>query len=175
MTRSVMSAADAVALYQGLEAHGVRIWIDGGWGVDALLGKQTRPHDDLDIVIQEKDLAAMRSFLEAEGMCDSPRSDTRAWNFVLADARGRKIDIHVIVLDNDGNGIYGPRQNGQSYPASALQAQGTIAGVSVRCTSPEFQMKSRTSFALRDHDYRDARALAQKFGLDLPPEHRARP
>lgn len=32
----------------------MRVWLDGGWGVDALLGRQTRPHDDMDIVIEQK-------------------------------------------------------------------------------------------------------------------------
>lgn len=170
-----MTASDVLALYRGLEARGIKIWIDGGWGVDALLGTQTRPHADLDIVIQEKDLASMRSFLEAEGFRDAPQPDTRAWNFVLADSIGRKVDIHVVVLDKDANGIYGPKQNGQSYPASALQAHGVIAGAPVRCTSPEFQMTCHTGFALRETDHHDVRALAEKFGLELPQEYRARP
>jgi lincosamide nucleotidyltransferase A/C/D/E len=173
MSQSAMSASDVLALYQSLETRGIRIWIDGGWGVDALLGTQTRSHADLDIVIQEQDVASLRSFLEAEGFRDAPQPDTRAWNFVLADANGRKIDVHVVVLDADGNGIYGPPQNGQSYPASALNAHGILTGVTVRCTSPEFQMKSHSGFTLRDTDYRDVRALAEKFGLALPPDHPA--
>src|SRR5438477_4113231 len=28
---------------------GCRFWLEGGWGVDALVGRQTRPHRDLDI------------------------------------------------------------------------------------------------------------------------------
>ena len=32
-----------------LEADGIDVWLDGGWGVDALLGQQTREHDDLDL------------------------------------------------------------------------------------------------------------------------------
>jgi lincosamide nucleotidyltransferase A/C/D/E len=169
-----VTESDVASLYQALESRGTKIWIDGGWGVDALLGAQTRPHADLDIVIQQKDLAGLRSFLEAEGFHDAPQPDTRAWNFVLADANGRKIDVHVVVLDKGGTGIYGPKQNGQSYPASALQSHGVIAGVPVRCTSPEFQMQCHSGFALRDTDYHDVRLLAEKFGLDLPPEHRTR-
>ena len=30
---------------------GIKVWIDGGWGVDALLGECTREHQDLDIMI----------------------------------------------------------------------------------------------------------------------------
>ena len=29
----------------------IKVWIDGGWGVDALLGECTREHQDLDIIV----------------------------------------------------------------------------------------------------------------------------
>jgi lincosamide nucleotidyltransferase A/C/D/E len=50
-----MDAPEVVDLYRTLEKLGVRIWIDGGWGIDALLGKQTRAHADLDY----KDVTAL--------------------------------------------------------------------------------------------------------------------
>jgi lincosamide nucleotidyltransferase A/C/D/E len=31
--------------------NGVDVWIAGGWGVDALIGQQTRPHNDFDIFV----------------------------------------------------------------------------------------------------------------------------
>ena len=52
-----MTSGDVIELYSTLGALGVEIWIDGGWGVDALLGGQTRPHKDLDISIEKKDVA----------------------------------------------------------------------------------------------------------------------
>lgn len=48
-----------------LQAAGVLAWVDGGWGVDALLGVQTRPHSDLDLVIPRPHLAAARQVLGA--------------------------------------------------------------------------------------------------------------
>ena len=32
-----------------LENTGITYWLDGGWGVDILAGKQTRNHRDIDI------------------------------------------------------------------------------------------------------------------------------
>ena len=49
--------------YTRLENLGINIWIDGGWSVDALLGEQTRHHEDLDIVIQQKDVLKLRELL----------------------------------------------------------------------------------------------------------------
>ena len=28
-------------------------WIAGGWAIDLYLGRQTRPHEDIDVLIQE--------------------------------------------------------------------------------------------------------------------------
>jgi hypothetical protein len=48
-----MIAHDVLDFYKTMSDVGVDVWIDGGWGVDALLGKQTRQHKDLDIAIEE--------------------------------------------------------------------------------------------------------------------------
>jgi hypothetical protein len=41
-------------IIQLFELHRIDLHIDGGWGVDALLGRQTRTHADLDIAVQHK-------------------------------------------------------------------------------------------------------------------------
>jgi len=167
----VFSATDVVTLYDQLERLGITIWIDGGWGVDALLGEQTRPHADLDIAIQLKDLPALRTLLEGQGSHDVPRDDTCAWNFVLGDDAGRLVDVHVIVLDEAGNGIYGPPENGEMYPASALTGSGSILGRAVRCIAPEDMVHFHTGYPLRPHDYADVSALCRRFNIPLPPEY----
>lgn len=58
-----MTAEDVVDLYSGLLAWDVRLWVDGGWGVDALLGRQTRPHKDFDAIAALDDLPALTRFL----------------------------------------------------------------------------------------------------------------
>jgi len=50
-----------------LRILGVEIWIDGGWGVDALLGEQSRSHQDLDIAIEEKDVPKLKEMLCGRG------------------------------------------------------------------------------------------------------------
>jgi lincosamide nucleotidyltransferase A/C/D/E len=44
----MMTSADVTEFYIDSNALGIEIWIEGGWGVDALLGEQTRPVADLD-------------------------------------------------------------------------------------------------------------------------------
>ena len=128
-----MTSFDVVDFYRVVSNVGVEIWIDGGWGVDALLGDQTRPHSDLDIAIQEKDIPVLRQLVEARGYSEIKLDIARPWNFVLGDENGREIDVHVIVFDEKGNGIYGPRENGEMYPAASLTGTGQIEGHTVRC------------------------------------------
>lgn len=166
-----MAAADAIGLYNQLEKLGIKIWINGGWGVDALLGEQTRSHEDLDIVIQNKDVPKLRKFLEAKGYKDVKRDDTRAWNFVLGDDKGHLVDIHAITFDAKGNGLYGPAEKGVMYPAGSLTGTGKINGQKVRCVAAEYLVKFHTGYPLHGTDVKDVSALCKRFGIPLPGEY----
>jgi lincosamide nucleotidyltransferase A/C/D/E len=172
--KSETTAADVTGFYLRMEALGVEVWLDGGWGVDALLGEQTRQHGDMDIVVRESDLGRLLDFLKEQGFRELARDDSRPWNFALGDASCREIDLHVIVLDSEGNGIYGPPDHGEMYPAEALQGRGHVAGLPVRCISPEFQIASHRGYEFDETDVGDVCALADKFGLDIPREYRER-
>jgi lincosamide nucleotidyltransferase A/C/D/E len=165
------SAQSVVDLYRLSNSNGIEIWIDGGWGVDALLGEQTRPHDDLDIAIQEKDLPGLHALLGPRGYRNVPRDDTSAWNFVLGDEKGHLVDVHVIVFDQDGNGIYGPPENGLMYPAASLTGKGKILGRAVNCISAEYAVKFHTTYTPDDNDIKDVSALCDRFGIDYPEEY----
>jgi lincosamide nucleotidyltransferase A/C/D/E len=171
MTEKAMTSLDVVNFYNELDNLGIGIWIDGGWGVDALLGEQTRPHADLDIFIQEKDVAKLRELLEAEGYKEIKLEIARPYNFVLGDDTGHEIDVHVIVFDDEGNVIYGPVDNGEIYPAATLGGIGVINGRIVKCISPEWMVKFHTRYKPDENDFKDVSALCKKFGMDLPEEY----
>lgn len=167
-----MQANDVITLYNSLKSQNITIWIDGGWAVDALLAKQTRPHSDLDIVVQKKDLDRLVSFLRKNNYHDVPRDDTCPHNFVMGDNQDKQIDIHVIVFDQSGNGIYGPKEKGQLYPAESLTGQGSIDGQTVKCISPKSLVAFHTGYTLRESDYHDVRALCKAFNIPLPKEYK---
>jgi len=164
---------DVLHFYRQCNAAGITIWVDGGWAVDALLGSQTRDHADLDIAVQQLDLECLRLMLEESGYRDVPRDDTRPWNFVLGDDAGRLVDIHVVVLDEAGNGIYGPPENGEMYPAGSLDGIGSIVGQSVRCIAPVHLVAFHTGYSLRPQDIHDVSALCERYGIALPEEYHA--
>ena len=167
----ITKAEDVIKLFELLGSEGIEAWLDGGWGVDALLGRQTRPHADVDIVIQEKDVPRLRSLLEERGYLDVERDDTSLWNFVLGDAQGHEVDVHAIVLDRHGNGIYGPAERGVMFPAASLTGKGHINEYSVKCISPEYVVKFHSGYELKEKDFQDVSALCQKFGIALPEEY----
>jgi lincosamide nucleotidyltransferase A/C/D/E len=163
-----MTAADVISLYTELEDLKIKIWVDGGWGVDALLGEQTRPHQDLDIGVQQKDVPRLRQLLQERGYRDIKLEEARPWNFVLGDQNGREIDLHVIVLDDHGNGLYGPAERGEMYPAASLTGTGSIHGRIVRCISPEWMVRFHSGYRLQEKDFQDVSALCKKFRIELP-------
>jgi len=91
---------------------------------------------------------------------------------VLVDREGREIHVHVIVLDEKGNGIYGPREKGEMYLARSLTGTGKIEGQPVRCISAEWSVRFHSGYGLTKKDFQDAAALCDEFGIELPAEHR---
>jgi lincosamide nucleotidyltransferase A/C/D/E len=122
-----MTSAALVELLQLFESAAIRVWLDGGWGVDALLQTQTRAHKDVDILISVADVAklqellARRSFVVREGK--PPDS------FVLADSAGLEVDVHAVTFDDHGNGVY-RKQNGEDwiYPAEGSAGKASSEG-----------------------------------------------
>jgi lincosamide nucleotidyltransferase A/C/D/E len=96
-----MYAEDVLDLYNLFERNGIITWIDGGWGVDALLGKQTRSHKDLDIAINHKDKQQLLRLLQERGYKDVPRDDTSDWNFVLGDDEREIAEAKYIPKEKD--------------------------------------------------------------------------
>jgi len=165
-TQPEMTANDAIEILKLLEKNDIIVIIDGGWGVDALLGEQTRPHEDLDVAVFHKDVPKIRVLLEARGYRDVPRDDTWECNFVLGDDRGHLFDIHSCTFDEAGNNIFGVE-----YAYDALQGEGSIDGYPVRCITPDWMVKFHIGYELDENDYHDTRLLCERFGIELPNEY----
>ncbi len=161
-----MTARDVVEFVKLCLAHGIEIIIDGGWGVDALVGRQTRRHNDLDIALEHKDVPQVRALLEARGYADVPRDDTRDCNFVLGNEAGHLVDFHSFTFDDARNLTFGV-----AYPFDSLQGHGAIDGAPVRCITPEWMVKFHTGYPLDENDYHDVKVLCQHFGYEIPAEY----
>ena len=166
---TVMTAEDVVEIVGWLAASGVDVWLDGGWGVDALIGEQTREHEDLDLIVRDAHEAVMREVLASHGFAE--QHDSVPQNFVLADGGGREVDVHPVTFDDVGDGhlrTYDGEPFG--HPAAAFAAVGSIAGESFACLSPEAQMSNHSwGYTPDDTDVRDMRLLHERLGTPLLP------
>jgi len=161
-----MTGESVLELLGRLRGAGVEAWIDGGWGVDALAGEQTRPHDDLDLVVRLSDAAAIREALAPLGFAEVENElPTR---FVLADAVERRIDLHTVEFDESGGGVQ-THQDGSAfrYPPEGF-TEGGILGRPVPCISAKIQLACHLGYEPDEKDLHDVHLLHARFGLPLP-------
>jgi lincosamide nucleotidyltransferase A/C/D/E len=152
-----------IRLLKLLEHEKIGVVVDGGWGVDALLGQQSRPHEDLDLAIEHKDVPKLRKLFEGEGYKEVPQPDSSDFNFVLGNARGQKVDVHSYTFDAYGKNVYGI-----PYPTESLTGTGSIQGHAVRCISAEWVLRFHMQYGPDENDFKDVHALCAKFGLAIP-------
>ncbi|MBN1581747.1 MAG: hypothetical protein JXA89_13670 [Anaerolineae bacterium] len=158
---------DAVRTSQTLSANGIQVWLTGGWGIDALLQKQTRPHKDLDLVMLVNDVIRMRDLLASEGFGLKELWSENSWvvdadgteiatAFVLHDPEGREVNAHAMYLDDRGNGMPAwAGAEGLVFRRQDLAGEGMIDGAKVRCLAPEMQMVCHTGYDLPHEQLRD--------------------
>ena len=172
MAEPETSREDLCAFLDLAAALGVRVWLDGGWAVDAWLGRQTRPHRDVDIIVETAGAAKLVAALRAAGYDDVPRDDTQPWNFVLGDAAGHEVDFHLIDIAPDGSGIYRPPEIVFRFPADSLTAVTELCGREVRAIPPHRLVEFHTGYEPDDDDRADVFALCAAFDLEVPDPYR---
>lgn len=166
-----MTESDVLAVLDRLDTAGVAAWLDGGWGVDALVGRQTREHADLDLVVSERDLARAAAALGGLGFApDETAEPGLPARLALLAPDGRRVDLHPVVFDERGNGwqpLGGDAWG--AYPGADLRSTGQVAGRTVRCLSPDLQLRHHLGYPPDENDRRDLRILAAAFDVALPP------
>jgi lincosamide nucleotidyltransferase A/C/D/E len=160
-----MPAAKVLDIVQLLNQNRIEVILDGGRAVDALLGVQTRPHENLDLAVFHKDVPKIRAIFEARGYQEVPRDDSWECNFVYGDDQGHLIDFHSCTFDKEGNNIFGV-----AYPFESLNGSGDICGQSVWCIPPDWLVKFHSGNELDENDFQDVKLLCRKFDIPLPEE-----
>ena len=161
MAEKELTAAQAIQTAAALDAAEVRCWVMGGWGIDALLGEQTRAHHDLDLLVSVSDLPPLEAWLREEGFCRAyewqenahARLHGESWDtaFVEQHADGRELDIHAVRIEEGS--ILLATTDPWELPSRPLDGVGEICGRAVACVTAEAQR-------------------AMHRGYDLPEKHR---
>lgn len=161
-----MTSQRVLELLAALRSTRVAVVVDGGWGVDALLRRETRPHEDLDVVVALGDVERICSALDEVGFFLA--EDHLPVRFVLRNAAGEQLDFHTVTFDEQGGGIQ-PQPGGGSfrYPPEGF-VRGVIGGQEVSCISAPVQVLCHLGYAPTSKDAHDVLALCREFGLAVP-------
>ena len=156
-----MGASDVLPVLDALARAGCRTWVGGGWGVDALAGRQTRAHRDLDLAVDADDEAAAIGALGVLGF--GVETDWRPVRVELIAEPSRWVDLHPVVFDADGSGRQADVEGGHfEYPRGCFTV-GLIGGIAVPCLSVAQQLRFHAGYEPRDNDRHD---LALLHSLD---------
>ena len=160
-----MTPERVLELLAVLRSVGVRATLDGGWGVDALLGRQTRAHDDLDLVVALEEVLRIREVLAPLGF--ALHEDHLPVRFVLR-RNGEQLDFHTVRFDSEGGGIQ-PQPSGGTfrYPPEGF-VTGCVLGQRVPCISAAVQLLCHLGYEPSPKDVRDVHLLCRELGLEVP-------
>jgi lincosamide nucleotidyltransferase A/C/D/E len=156
-----MGPEDVLIVVDYLATAGIRSWLAGGWGLDALAGTETRPHRDLDLLVDADDADAAEQHLGARGFERIrealPGSRTFVpWSLMphrvfLRDRDGRTVDLHP-VRSADWPGL-------PAVPHAF--AVGTVGGREVQCLSVAAQVATHQGFEIREEHRADMELLGR--------------
>ena len=168
--RGNMTATDVLWVLDALEGESLRISLAGGWGIDALIGAQSRQHDDLDLVIDdyEHNEPKARRALVKLGFRLVGSQTRRTWMPDLAsfdDGAGHRVELVSI----DWERLSSSWDASQSTPTgddltAEVFAEGRINGVVVPCLSSRVQLLYHMGYPLKDALQHDVELLQSVFG-----------
>jgi len=143
-----MPAEAVLGVIDALQAAGVACWVNGGWGVDALAGRRTRTHRDLDLIVDAQNIGRALEVLSTLGYWEWYRTDSDVPLFsrvVVHDHElaGRAIDLHPLDISDE----------------HVKLATGTIEGRAVDCLSLMSQLASHSRYKKRWFDRADLSVL----------------
>ncbi len=129
----MVSKTDAIEIILYAEENGINIWIDGGWGVDALLEEETRAHNDIDLFVEESNSKKFIEIIKEKGFAEVTEAYTTASHTVWKDVKGRIIDLHIYKFNEQGYLVF----EGEAYPTKVCGGIGKIGDKTVRCIDAE--------------------------------------
>jgi lincosamide nucleotidyltransferase A/C/D/E len=147
-----MPAVKVLALLDLIAAEAIQVYVAGGWGVDALAGRQTRQHYDLDLLIDADPVQVARAgdVLEREGFRKAGTEHNPGlpmpWRHLWRHDDGYSVEVLPAPLADPPFG---------DTPCTL----GTIEGRPVPCLSVALQLALHTGYPPRSLDAADTDLL----------------
>lgn len=140
-----------------MEASGIRYWLDGGWGVDVLGGKQSREHRDIDIDFDAVYTEKLLEILKYHGY--EIETDQSPVRIELYSEKLGYIDIHPFVLRGDGTAKQADLEGGWYEFAADYFGSAVFENKRVPCISAKGQSVFHSGYELREIDRHDMESL----------------
>ncbi len=166
--------AELLLVVDSFEDLGLDYWLAGGWGVDALVQRQTRRHKDIDIIIDDferNEPKARQAFL-ALGF-DHVTTDQGGvwmpWRSNFEDRAGHRIELLAIDWEHLNEVFTLAADPPKRAPSSAdLSAEiltvGMLNGRPIPCLTKSAQLLFHTGFPLENAGTTDVSLLHREFG-----------
>ena len=150
-----------------LEKIGIPWWISGGWALDLYLGKQTRPHEDTDILILRKDQLIMQEYLQDWQLFKTHQPNLALWpvgeylhspvnSIWVRQGEGEPWVFEIMLMETEGDEWVYRRLPSIRGPITALGLQ-TNEGVPY--LAPEIQLLYKGRHQYRPKDMEDLQAV----------------
>lgn len=108
----MVKESDAVEIISLFRSKGMQLYLDGGWGVDALVGFESRAHNDIDIFIEKQVSEHAIKLLKDNGYSEKVMEYTTPDHTVWQDGNSRIIDLHMFSRNDNGDLIF----EGEIFP-----------------------------------------------------------
>ncbi len=162
----MVNKLDAIEILSMFRTDGIDIFIDGGWGVDALIGFESRPHNDIDIFIEKQYKERTIKMLKDNGYSETIMEYTTLDHTIWQDGNARIIDLHIFSHNYNDDLIF----EGESFPKEVFSGKGRVNNIEVDCITPEWQVRFHSGYQLDDNDVKDVLLLCDKFNIAVPDD-----
>lgn len=158
---------DACEILSWAYNNNIEIWLDGGWGVDALLGKETRQHNDIDLFVEEKNYNKFIEIIKNKGFNEIVVEYTSEVHTFWSDNKLRIIDLRMFKDNCDGTICY----EGEVFQKNIFDGVGKIGNIMVSCINAKNQVLFHLGYEFGESEIHDVKLLCKEFDIPIPKEY----
>lgn len=155
--KEITTKEDLMTIINLLEDSNIKYWIDGGWGVDILAGKQTRNHRDIDVDFDAQHTEELLKILLKYGY--EVDTDWKPVRIELYSEKYGYLDIHPFILNEDGTSKQADLEGGFYEFEKDFFSNAIFEGKTIPYISLKGQKIFHSGYELRDKDKQDISVL----------------
>ena len=151
-----------LAVLDEFESAAIPYWVAGGFGIAILVGRVTREHRDLDLLVRHVDLDRSTGLLASRGYV--VETDCLPVCIELVAENVGRADLHPLVFGPDGSALQAGLDGDSFYYAPDVFTSGILDGRNIPCLSESRQREFRQGYEFRSQDIHDLASLDALYG-----------